>query len=167
MIKRKYLILLSVQGLIIALDQLTKFLIVQSFHLGQSMPVIPSFFNLTLVRNSGAAFGFLSDMNNPMREPFFLVVPGLTLAAIFYIFTKMTDRQIFSIYGLSLIMGGAIGNIVDRIRIGTVIDFLDFHWKEAYHFPAFNIADSAITIGAMLLIVSMVLEKDLGHSATS
>ncbi len=166
MIKRKYLILLAVQGLIIALDQLTKFLIVQSFHLGESTSIIPSFFNLTLVKNSGAAFGFLSDLSNPLREPFFLVVPGLTLAAIFYIFTKMSDRQIFSIYGLSLIMGGAIGNIVDRIRIGTVIDFLDFHWQNKYHFPAFNVADSAITIGAAFLIISMVLEKDLGRSTT-
>jgi signal peptidase II len=164
MIKRKYLILLAVQGLIVSLDQLTKFLIVSAFHTGESVAVIPSFFNITFVRNSGAAFGILSDLNNPLREPFFLIVPGLTLAAILYIFTKMHDRQMFSIYGLSLIIGGALGNIVDRVRIGTVIDFLDFHWQNKYHFPAFNVADSAITVGAVLLIISMVLEKDLNQA---
>lgn len=160
MIKRKYLILLSVQGLIVALDQLTKFTVAGLFKLGESVAVIPSLFNLTLVHNNGAAFGFLSDLSHPFREPFFLVVPGLTLAAILFVFTKVQDRQIISVYGLSLIVGGALGNIVDRVRVGYVIDFLDFHWKGHYHFPAFNVGDSAITIGAFLLILSMVLEKD-------
>lgn len=166
MIKRKYLILLAIQGLIVTLDQLTKFIITGIFKLGESIVIIPSFFNLTLVHNSGAAFGFLSDMSHPLREPFFLIVPGLTLVAILYVFTKVHDQQIISVYGLSLIVGGALGNIVDRIRTGFVIDFLDFHWANKYHFPAFNVADAAITVGAFLLIASMVWEKDMDQEKT-
>lgn len=169
MIKRKYLILLAVQGLIIAADQLTKFIITGSFRLGESLPVVANFFNLTLVHNTGAAFGFLSDLSHPIREPFFIIVPSLTLAAILYVFSKLHDQQTTSIYGLSLIIGGAIGNIVDRIRVGYVIDFLDFHWAGKYHFPAFNVADAAITVGAMLLIISMITEKEFENkpAATS
>lgn len=152
--------LLSVQGLVVALDQLSKFLVLISFRLHESFSIVPNHLNITLVYNKGAAFGAFSDGNHPARDLLFLLVPGLTLVAILWVFSKLQSNQKISIYGLSLIVGGAIGNIVDRLRLGHVVDFVDFHWKGAAHFPAFNLADAAISIGALLLIISMFTEKD-------
>ena len=159
-IKRKYLILVSLCGLLIAVDQLTKIYAVEWLHMNQSMPIWPGFFNLTLIHNPGAAFGMLANLPTNLREPFFLVVPLATLAAILFAFVRLKETQAVSIVALSLIVGGAIGNLIDRVRLGFVVDFLDFHWAEDYHFPAFNAADSAITIGVGLLMLSILLEKD-------
>ncbi|NUM87754.1 MAG: signal peptidase II [Bdellovibrionales bacterium] len=160
MIRRKYLVLLSVQGLVVALDQLAKFLALISLKPGEVSPVLSHYMNLTLVFNRGAAFGVFSDGSHPARDLVFLAVPALTLAAILWVFSRLQEGQKISIYGLSLIVGGAIGNIVDRLRLGHVVDFLDFHWRGLAHFPAFNLADVSITVGAGLLIVSMFVEKD-------
>jgi signal peptidase II len=160
MIPKKYLILLAMIGTLVSLDQLTKFLVVSRFQLGESVTVVKGFFHLTLVHNSGAAFGILANLPTPHREPFFFLVPGITLVVILAVFVRLKDRQNISIYALSLIVGGAVGNLADRIRLGYVIDFLDFHLQQKAHFPAFNLADSAITMGVGLLFVSLVLEKE-------
>ena len=160
MIKRKYLILLATIGFLVAADQLSKLLIVTSLQLGHTINLVPGFFNFTLVHNPGAAFGFLATVSPSWREPFFLIVPAGTLLLIFLYFLRLKEWQSFSIYSLSLIMGGAIGNLVDRLRLGYVIDFLDFHWRFQIHFPAFNVADSAITVGVGLIIVGIFFEKE-------
>jgi signal peptidase II len=160
MIPRKYLILISMVGLIVALDQLTKNLVVSRFHLGDSMPVLDSLLNITRVHNSGAAFGLLATLPPNLRDPFFFLVPGLTLAVILFVFYRLRDTQSLSIYALALIVGGALGNLADRLRLGFVVDFLDFHWYAGWHFPAFNVADAAISLGVALLLLAMLREKD-------
>lgn len=163
---RKYYILVSLVGFIVSLDQLTKTAITSSFAVGESIDVIKNFFNLTLIHNTGAAFGLLASLDPAIREPFFLIIPSITLIAILYAFYKLSEEEMLSIFGLVLIVGGAIGNLIDRVRIGYVIDFLDFHWADKYHFPAFNVADSAICIGVAILVINLLLTPDEGEQAT-
>jgi signal peptidase II len=113
-----------------------------------------------LIHNTGAAFGLLANLPPEIREPFFLVLPSLTLTAILYAYYKLPDEDVMSIYGLILIVGGALGNLIDRVRLGYVVDFLDFHWYGKYHFPAFNVADSAICIGVGILIVNLIITPE-------
>lgn len=160
MTKRKYLILIAMMGMLVAIDQLTKFLVSGNFRLGQSMAVVENYLNLTLVYNHGAAFGMLSTLDESIREPFFFIVPALTLLLILFVFSRLRDDQQMSIYALSLIVGGAVGNLIDRLRLGYVIDFVDFHWKSKYHFPAFNVADTAICIGVFILLLSIFYESE-------
>ena len=151
---------MAMTGMLVALDQLTKLVIIDNFRLGESKEVLKNIFNITRVHNPGAAFGFLAGLPEQYREPFFLIVPVITLLIILAIFSKLLESQLLSIYSLSLIVAGAIGNLIDRIRLGYVVDFLDFHWQYKAHFPAFNVADSAISAGVFILLLSIFLEKD-------
>ena len=160
MVSRKYLILVAMVGTLVSFDQLTKLLVTESFHLSESRPVIEGFLNLTLVHNRGAAFGILGNLKPSLRDPILFLLPALVLAIILYTFTRLRESQLLNIYALSLITGGAIGNFVDRLRLGWVVDFLDFHWQQKAHFPAFNLADSAITIGVGMLFISILFEKE-------
>lgn len=156
---KKYLYLAAIAGLIVALDQLIKMYIHTQFHLGESTVVIPNFFNLTYVRNLGAAFGFLAESHPTFREIFFLAMPPVALVIILSILRGVKDDDTKQIVALSCIFGGAIGNYIDRIRFRYVIDFLDFHINNRYSWPAFNIADSAIVGGVSLLLLMMFLES--------
>jgi len=158
MIKKKYLILLVLTGIIICLDQLTKMYIHTHFQLGESTPVMPGFFNLTYVRNFGAAFGFLNQSHPTFREIFFLTMPPVALVIILFILKGVPDSDTRQIIALSSVFGGAIGNYIDRLRFRYVIDFLDFHWREVYTYPAFNVADMAIVGGVCVLLFLMYLE---------
>jgi signal peptidase II len=149
---RKYLILAMVASLLVALDQLTKLYVHTHFELGEFKVVWEGFFNITYIRNTGAAFGFLRDSHPSFREIFFLSMPPLAMLTILLILRGVEDRDHLQILALSSIFGGAIGNYLDRIRFGFVVDFLDFHWKDFYSFPAFNVADSAIVVGVFFLI---------------
>lgn len=163
--KRNYLWLGVWLFTILISDQLTKSMIMSRFHLGESISIIPGFFNLTLVHNPGAAFGFLANLDPSWREPFFLAVPTITLAVILFLLHRLRDQQAWSRHAFSLIVAGAVGNLIDRLRFGYVVDFLDFHWQYTYHFPAFNVADSAISAGVGLLVLATFLEKPLAsHS---
>lgn len=157
--QRKYLILVACTGLISSLDQLTKFLASIYLEPGESIPVVAGFFDLSLVQNRGAAFGLFSAMPAGIRDPLFLLPPAITILFILFFFYRLTDQQRLSIYALSLVVGGAVGNLVDRLRLGHVIDFLDFHWRHEAHFPAFNLADAAICTGVALLFVGMLTER--------
>lgn len=150
--KSKYIILLCLAGLVITIDQITKLYVFHHFELHESISIIPNFFNLTYVQNKGAAFGLLAKAPQSFRIPFFIIVPLLALTIIILIFKKTKETELLMITSLSLILGGAIGNFIDRIRFNYVIDFLDFHWLYKYHWPAFNIADMTIVIGVALLI---------------
>ena len=153
--------------LIIGLDQLTKLLVLERFHLGESISVILNFFNITYVQNKGAAFGFLAHADPAFRVPFFIVVPVIALGSIAFVFRKISEAEVKFSMALSLVISGALGNLIDRLRLGYVVDFLDFHWQESYHFPAFNVADSAICIGVGLILLDLFVaqEEEIGSSA--
>lgn len=160
MVPRKYLVLLALTGMLTAFDQLFKFLVISRFRLGESVELVQNFFNVTRVHNAGAAFGLLATLGPAWREPLFFVLPLSMLAVIFVVFYRLRDSQHVSIFSLSLIVGGACGNLADRLRLGYVVDFLDFHWYHSSHFPAFNLADMAISLGVMLLIYSMFAKAE-------
>jgi signal peptidase II len=141
---------LCIAALVILIDQLTKITITKTFYLGEEK-FITSFFNLVLAYNKGAAFSFLSDSGGWQRYFFTAIAIGAAVYIIILL-KKHGGQRMFS-WALSLILGGAIGNVIDRIVYGHVVDFLDFHWKGLGHFAAFNIADSAICLGAALFIL--------------
>jgi signal peptidase II len=114
------------------------------------------FFNITYLRNKGAAFGILA--HSGYRLPFFILVSVVAIAVIAMVFYRLRPDQKFTAFALSLIFSGALGNLIDRLRLGEVIDFLDAHWY-GHHWPAFNIADSAICVGVFLLAIDMLIEE--------
>ncbi len=152
MIQRKYFILAAIAAFVVAVDQFTKLYIHTRFELGEYWTVWPNFFNITYVRNTGAAFGFLRDSHETFRSIFFLSMPPIAMITILAIFRGVQNSDRIQILALSSIFGGAIGNYLDRLRFGFVIDFLDFHWHDKYSYPAFNVADSAIVIGVGILL---------------
>lgn len=139
---------LAIAIAIITIDQATKILITDHFTFGDSLQ-ITSFFNLVIAYNTGAAFSFLADSGGWQRW-FFTATASIASIVIVYFLRKHVQELKFC-FALSNILGGALGNLIDRIRFGHVIDFLDFH-VAGYHWPAFNVADSAICLGAALLI---------------
>jgi len=157
--QKKYLWLTVIAGFIIAVDQLLKLYIHTSFHLGESVIIIPNFFNITYVRNFGAAFGFLADSHPSFRELFFLSMPPIALIIILGILRGVKSTDTKQIVALSSIFGGAIGNYIDRVRFRYVIDFVDFHIYSKWSWPAFNIADMAIVGGVGLLLILMFVES--------
>lgn len=151
--------LLLIGGIVLALDQLTKFLVVNFLPLYSSRDIIPGFFNLVHVRNTGAAFSFLAGGFSAWRQIFFVAVSVIGIVVIFYVYRRLGKKEKLARTALALIFGGAAGNLVDRVRLGEVIDFLDFYIGK-YHWPAFNVADSAISIGAVVLLLFLLKTKD-------
>jgi signal peptidase II len=151
--KLKLIYLTSMTGVLVALDQITKIYIQTRFMLGESIEVIRGYFNLTYVQNPGAAFGFLARSPEVFRDSFFLIIPPLAMILILYFLKTVKDDDHIQILALSLVFGGALGNYIDRLRVGYVIDFLDFHIQHKYSWPAFNIADSAIVCGIIILFI--------------
>ncbi len=151
----------SLSTLIIVLDQGSKLWINNHFYYGQQVPVL-DIFSLVLVHNPGAAFSFLSDAGGLQRWLFTGIAIGASIWMVMLL-RKHHHERLFSL-AISLVLGGAIGNVIDRIFYGHVIDFLLFYWKDAY-FPAFNIADAAISVGAALLFFDSFL-KDKNGTAT-
>lgn len=147
-------IILTVVGLLV--DQATKLFIDRSLKLFDSIPVVTNFFNITYVRNRGAAFSFLSEAS--WRLPFFICITLVAAIAILVAFHKLRDDQKLAQTSLAMIFSGAVGNLIDRVRLGEVIDFLDVHWYR-HHWPAFNVADSLICVGVFLLAADMLLEE--------
>ena len=140
---------LWLSAVVIVLDQYTKWLASTKLHLFERVEILP-IFNFTLAHNTGAAFSFLSDAGGWQRWFFTVLAIGVSIFIVFWLKKLRTDERATAI-SLTLILGGAIGNVIDRIRLGYVVDFLDFHWGDA-HWPAFNIADSAIFVGAVILV---------------
>jgi len=140
---------LGVAFIVILIDQITKITITRMFTYGEEKPVT-GFFNLVLAYNRGAAFSFLADEGGWQRY-FFTAIAVVAVGFILHLLRKHAGQRMFC-WALALIMGGALGNLIDRLAYGHVIDFLDFHLAGVGHFPAFNIADSAICVGAVLFI---------------
>jgi len=153
---RRFSILIGISLVVLVSDQFTKYLVDSHFRLYESVTIVENFFHLTYVRNKGAAFGMLAD--SAIRIPFFITVSVLAALGILWYFNHARHLQKLAIIALSLIFSGAVGNLIDRIRFGEVIDFLDIHWYE-HHWPAFNVADSAITVGVALLLLDVWREE--------
>jgi len=143
---------------IIIPDQITKAVIQRKYTLWETDPVIPGFFNLAHVLNKGAAFGFLNNPDSNWQIWFFVAVTIFAVGFIYFLLASADKGDRFFIWGLGLVLGGALGNLIDRIRFGFVVDFLDFY-VGGYHWPAFNVADIAITCGAFAIIVSMYMKN--------
>ena len=143
---------------ILVLDQLSKALVLAHLPLGASVPVIPGFFNLTHVHNPGGAFGFLAGMSSQARAAVFIFASLAAAALILWIYVQTPADQRLLAFGLALVFGGAIGNLIDRVRFGVVVDFLDLFIGDL-HWPAFNVADSAITVGVLIFAAHVVFAK--------
>jgi signal peptidase II len=145
---------LCLATLIMVVDQLTKILAVRSFQIGERKAIIPGFFDLTLLYNKGAAFSFLAGAGGWQRW-FFTIFGLIASIVIIWMLAKHGGQKLFAT-ALTLILGGAVGNVIDRVYQGQVTDFLLFY-HDRWFFPAFNVADSAITVGAILLILDELL----------
>lgn len=152
-------------GVVLGLDQLTKMLILMNYQWGEGT-VVTSFFNIVRVHNTGAAFSFLADAGGWQRW-FFTVVGMVAVVFMGWMLKNHRDQKLFAL-AMSSLLGGAIGNVIDRVLYGYVVDFLDFHWTwldglfHRGHFPAFNLADSAITLGVICLILDELLRMKRG-----
>ena len=151
---RRYRIIILSGLAVLLLDQLTKIWIQRSIPVWEKgFTVIPGFFDIVHILNRGAAFGFLNRHDIDWQRPFFIIISILALGLIATLARSKEDDGPFFIYGLGLILGGAVGNLIDRVRLGVVVDFLDFYIG-AWHWPAFNVADMGICLGAAGLLVS-------------
>lgn len=154
--KNRYLFLIAVALPVIILDQATKLFIVRTLEFHGTITVVENFFEIIHTRNQGAAFGFLRD--SAIRLPFLITVSIVAALVVLAVFRKLRPDQNLTAWGLALVFAGAVGNLIDRVRLGEVIDFLNVHWYEHF-WPAFNVADSAICVGVGLLAVDMILEE--------
>ena len=153
---RKYHFLIAM--LVILLDRLSKWLVAGRIMLHDSIPVLPGFFRLTHVQNSGAAFGLFADSSSEWKVAILIMFSVLALAVVSALLWKNSHSMTITGVGLSLILGGAVGNLWDRLLSGHVVDFFDFYLG-SYHWPAFNIADSAIVVGALLLVGEILFAR--------
>ena len=156
--KRKYTLLALVAGVILVCDQATKAIVLKLMPLHQSVTVIPGFFSLTHVHNPGGAFGFMANQGAEVRQVLFLFASSVAIGLILYFYHKTPSTHRWLALALASIFGGAVGNLVDRLRFGKVVDFLDFYIGQL-HWPAFNVADSAITIGIGIFMVHILFNK--------
>jgi len=156
---KKYIFVLGVAAVVLLLDQATKWYIRQTVSLYESIAVLEGIFSITHVRNSGGAFGFLNGTRSALRLPFFVVVSMVAVGVLLVFVRRVEPGQRGLLLALGGILGGALGNLVDRMMAGEVTDFLDFHWR-GYYWPAFNVADSCITTGVLILLVYSLLVRD-------
>lgn len=166
--------LLFISPLVFLTDQVAKWIIIQTIPLSHPVPIIPDFFDLTHTRNPGAAFGAFANLPDSIRLPFFFTTSTIALIAILLYYFRLSDERRSPFVALALILGGALGNIFDRIFRGEVIDFLSFHWRNQWvngsigtwnwhiklEWPAFNVADAAITVGVIGLTFLLMKSKE-------
>ena len=151
------LVPVGIAAFVVIIDQFTKLWIMANFALHEQQNVIPDLFDLVYVTNTGAAFGFLAGSKSGLRQLFFLGVGIIALVVIVFAYGHLKKQGKIFVYSLGLIAGGAIGNLIDRVRYGSVVDFLDFY-VGSHHWPAFNAADSAITVGVGLFMLGTLLQ---------
>lgn len=148
--------------LIVALDQLTKAIVRATLPLHANREIVPGFLDFTHVRNTGAAFGILNTVDFPFKTAMIAVIATAALIGVGLYAASLAHHQLVARIGLALIIGGAAGNLLDRVVVGSVVDFVDVYWR-SYHFWAFNVADSAITVGVAIMILDML---DVGPHAS-
>lgn len=149
-------------AVVIGLDQATKLWVLAAFHLHETLTVT-SFFNLVLVFNRGAAFSFLSDAGG--WQKWFFIILALAISGWLAAMIRQHAAERLQPLAFALVLGGALGNVIDRVRFGAVVDFLDFH-VAGWHWPAFNVADSAITVGVALLLWQQLTHKEPTHDGS-
>jgi signal peptidase II len=154
-----YLLLFLVAGAVIVADQWSKAVVLATMPLYHSQAVIPHFFHLTHVQNPGGAFGFMATQSPWLRKLLFSVVATLAVGLIFYFYRQVPRRFRWLSLGLALILGGAVGNLIDRFRFGQVVDFLDVFIEGIGHWPTFNVADSAITVGIGIFLIHLIFGR--------
>ncbi|MBT3181406.1 MAG: signal peptidase II [Deltaproteobacteria bacterium] len=173
-IKAKYKVLMVIAPLVFILDQLTKLAIIKYIPFGERISVIPGFFDIVHFRNTGAAFGMFSEMSDSFRIPFFYAIAVVAVIFLIIYYRSLKGDNLLMPVALSLVFGGIAGNVIDRIRLGSVVDFLSVHigdetlkfsfLEKAYdislEWPAFNVADSAITVSMFLFIFVAFFRKD-------
>ena len=147
-----------VTGGVVVLDQLTKWYVRQSMQLYESIPVIDGFFSITHARNPGGAFSLLAGLNQAIRIPFFLLAAATAIGVLIYFLRQIPSEQRWLLFAVAGVLGGAIGNLIDRIAFGQVTDFLLVYWRQ-YQWPAFNVADSFITVGVTILIAHSLFAR--------
>lgn len=174
--KKRFSIIAPVVLIILALDQWTKHLIVRDFPLGAKWVVVEGFFDLVHVRNKGAAFGLLSQWDFLYRDYVFYLLSVVALVFLWFFLREFPSERVVPALSAGLILGGASGNILDRIRLGSVVDFVSLHWRDsvwtfdlwgkpvdiALSWPAFNVADSAITVGVVILLLLVTIDRRRG-----
>ena len=155
---QKYLRFSIISLGVVVLDQVTKILVLRHMPLHDSIAIIPGFFSLTHVHNPGGAFGFMAQHSSPLRHWLFLLAAFFALGMILYFYHQTPRTHPFFGFALALIFGGAIGNLIDRLRFGEVVDFLDVYIGYM-HWPTFNVADSAVTVGVVVFLFHVVTKK--------
>jgi len=154
----KYILLAVVAGLVVGLDQITKAAVQARIPLYATIPVIPGFFDLTHIQNPGGAFGFLAGQASGTRHLLFIGFAILAVVFILWFYHQLPERASSLGAGLSLILGGALGNLIDRFRYGQVVDFIDLYIGDM-HWPAFNVADSAVTVGTAIFAYHVLIKR--------
>ena len=158
MLQNRYIKLAVVAAIVVIADQISKALILKYLPVHHSIPVIRGFFDITHIHNPGGAFGLMANMSETVRTFVFIIVSSLAVCLILYLYIKTPRSHAFLAIGFALILGGAVGNLIDRFRFGIVVDFLDVYVGK-YHWPAFNIADSAITVGILIFLGHLMLKR--------
>ena len=156
--KQKYTFLFLISGLVVVIDQLTKFLVLTRIPLHETITVIPGFMNITHVQNSGVAFGLFSGGNSNLQQMLLMGAAVIAVCVIFYFYTKTAHELRWMLVGFALIIGGAIGNIIDRIRLSQVVDFIEVY-AGRFVWPSFNVADSAISVGIVIFFYYMIFKR--------
>ncbi len=161
---RRYWLTLAVSVAVVGLDLATKAMIEARIPLHHAVPVVDGLFSLVHVRNTGAAFSLLAEAPAGVRIPLFTAIAVGAAVAVLALVRKLDDRQWLLTSALALVLGGAVGNLVDRLRYGAVVDFLLVYWRD-WHWPAFNVADSAISVGVVVLLWTMTFGRDTAARA--
>ncbi len=155
---RKLAIFIPLLVVGLALDQVSKLLVLSRLPLGGQVPLIPGFLNLVHIHNKGAAFGLLSGWSAEFAWLFFVAVTVVVLVVLGYLLWRLPDDHWATALGYSLVLTGALGNLIDRVRLGEVVDFVDVYWRR-YHWPAFNVADSLVCVGVGVLVWVIIREE--------
>jgi len=154
----KFAKLAVISGLIAIFDQISKAVVLKNLPIHDSIPVISGFFSITHIHNPGGAFGFMANQSSSLRSVIFIIISFLAIGLVYYFYRNTPRTHPWLASGFALIFGGAIGNLIDRVRFGKVIDFLDIYIG-SYHWPAFNVADSAISIGVAIFLFHLLFKK--------
>jgi signal peptidase II len=163
-IVKKYLIVGIIAFSVIGLDQLTKYIICQTLPLHQQIAVSHDFFHIIHIRNPGIAFGLLTHVGSRFKIPMLIFISGVAVVILLFFLAQIKEESRLQLLCFSLVLGGATGNLIDRFRFGEVIDFIYVHWYTEFYWPAFNVADSAISVGIMLLALDILLGIKKGKS---
>lgn len=159
LLKSRYTVSLLIAFVVFALDQVSKYLVRQLLPFNQSVVVIKDVLNLVHIQNPGIIFGFLSQSTHELKTYLLITVSLVAITFLLFFLRSLKEKDLILFIALSLILGGAIGNLVDRIAFKRVIDFIDFHWR-TYHWPAFNVADSAITVGMVFFVIQVLRDEN-------